>query len=82
VFDGYYGNPALVIADAIDHAVITAASAVKAFQAKLQGLPYAVRACGKGAVQELDYRGCHFLRELGQRAAGRMGPSGREPVAH
>jgi hypothetical protein len=33
MFDSYDGDPALVIADAVDHAVITTASAVKTFEA-------------------------------------------------
>jgi len=33
MFDGDYGDPALVIVDPVDHAVITAASAVQSVEA-------------------------------------------------
>ncbi len=33
VFNSYYGDPALVIVDTVDHAVITTASAVKPVEA-------------------------------------------------
>ena len=44
VLDGDYGDPALVIVDTVDHAVITTSSTVKAFKAKLQRFAHAVRA--------------------------------------
>jgi hypothetical protein len=44
VFDGYDGDPALVIVDAVDHAIITTASAVKPLEAQLQRLADEVRA--------------------------------------
>jgi hypothetical protein len=44
MLDGYYGDPALMIVDAVDHAVITSASAVQPFEAQLQRLGGAVRA--------------------------------------
>ncbi len=52
VLDGYDGDQALLAVDAVDHAVIPAACALKSLKAELQQLAGAVRASGQRASQE------------------------------
>lgn len=66
VLDRHDSDPAPVIVDTVDDAVVAAARAVKPLKAQLQWLADTIRARGQGAVQELDDRSRHFLRDPGQ----------------
>ena len=47
VLDGYDGDQALLVIDAVDHAIIPAACAMKSLKAEFQRLADAVRAGGQ-----------------------------------
>jgi hypothetical protein len=80
VLDGYDSDQSLLVINAVDHAIIPAACAMKSLHAELQGLADAVWAGRERAIEEFHDSGRHFLWELGQCRACRSGPRDREII--
>jgi hypothetical protein len=66
VFDGYDSDQVLLVVEAVDDAIISAACAVKALEAQLQWFADAMRAGRQGAVEELHHGGRYFLGQPDQ----------------
>src|SRR5450755_4956152 len=74
VLDGDDVDPVVVVADAVDDAVVAAACAVESLKAELEWLADTVRAGGQGPVKELHCCSGDLLGQPGKCLAAGSGP--------